>query len=308
MEEFNKAFNLIVILGPTASGKTRFAAEIAYRIGGEIISADSRQVYTKMNLGTGKDYSDYMINGSSIPYHLIDVHEPGYKYNVFEFQKDFFKTFEIISDQGKMPILCGGSGMYIEAVTKGYKLINVPVNQSLRDQLEDHSIEELKEILASYKTLHNNTDTDTKKRAIRAIEIEEYYAGNQELNVEIPKIAPVYLGLKYDRETQRSKITERLRDRLNNGMINEVRSILQNGIDTEDLIYYGLEYKYITLFLANVLTYDEMKQKLNIAIHQFAKRQMTWFRKMEREGVIINWINAELEMNEKINLAMEILN
>jgi tRNA dimethylallyltransferase len=304
--KIKNGINLITILGPTASGKTRFAAEIAHQIGGEIISADSRQVYSKMNLGTGKDYSDYTVDGSAIPYHLIDTHEPGYKYNVFEFQRDFFKIFTSLRDQGKMPILCGGSGMYIEAVTKGYKLINVPLDPAIRERLEKKSLEELKEILATYKNLHNNTDTDTKKRAIRAIEIEEYYLKNKNLELEIPEILPIYIGLKYDRETQRRQITLRLKDRLKNGMISEVESLLQSGVPAEDLIYYGLEYKYVTLFLTQKLSYDEMEVKLNIAIHQFAKRQMTWFRKMEREGIEIHWIDAEMNMKDKLALALEI--
>jgi tRNA dimethylallyltransferase len=303
----NRKFNLVTILGPTASGKTSFAAELAHRIGGEIISADSRQVYRKMNLGTGKDYSDYIIKGSPITCHLIDIHEPGYKYNVFEYQHDFFKTYMMVRDQNKMPILCGGSGMYIEAVTKGYKLINVPINEKLREQLENKTLSDLKGILATYKALHNNTDTDTKKRAIRAIEIEEYYRNNPETDLNIPEIKPIYLGLKYDRETQRQHITERLKQRLNDGMIEEVESLLNEGIRPEDLMYYGLEYKYITQYLIHNLSFEDMVHKLNIAIHQFAKRQMTWFRKMERNGDNINWIDAEMQMSDKINLALEIL-
>jgi tRNA dimethylallyltransferase len=303
----DKNYNLITILGPTASGKTRLAAEIAFKLGGEIISADSRQLYRKMNLGTGKDYSDYTIDTTLIPFHLIDIHDPGYKYSVFEYQHDFFLTFLSVAERGKMPILCGGSGMYIEAVTKGYKLINVPVDESLRKSLENKSLDELKGILAKFRTLHNNTDTDTKKRAIRAIEIEEYYAMNPEINVELPVINPVYIGLKYERETQRKQITERLKQRLNNGMIDEVQSLINEGINPEDLIYYGLEYKYITEYLLGKSDYTAMVDRLNIAIHQFAKRQMTWFRKMERAGCNINWIDAEIPMKDKLNIAFEIL-
>jgi tRNA dimethylallyltransferase len=307
LKALKKKFNLVTVLGPTASGKTRFAAELAHRIGGEIISADSRQIYRKMNLGTGKDYSDYTVNGFPVAYHLIDIHEPGYKYNVFEFQNDFFNAYKSVVKRGKMPVLCGGSGMYIEAVTKSYKLINVPVNEKLRKELENKSLDDLKDILAKYKKLHNNTDTDTKKRAIRAIEIEEYNAHNPEISLNIPEIRPVFIGLKYDRETQRQHITERLRQRLENGMIEEVQSLIKDGKNSEDLIYYGLEYKYITLYLLQKLSYEEMVRKLNIAIHQFAKRQMTWFRKMEREGDSINWINAEMQISDKINMALEIL-
>jgi tRNA dimethylallyltransferase len=303
----DKKYNLITILGPTASGKTRLAAEISYRIGGEIISADSRQLYRKMNLGTGKDYSDYTVNTTAIPFHLIDIHDPGYKYSVFEYQQDFFLTFLSLTERGKIPVLCGGSGMYIEAVTKGYKLINVPVNESLRQSLENKSLDDLKDILARFRTLHNNTDTDTKKRAIRAIEIEKYYAKNPEFNVELPVIDPVYIGLKYERETQRKQITERLKQRLNNGMIDEVQSLLNEGLQPEDILYYGLEYKYITEYLLGKSNYIEMVDRLNIAIHQFAKRQMTWFRKMERDGCNINWIAAEIPMKDKLSIAFDIL-
>jgi len=303
----NKKFTLVTILGPTASGKTAFAAEIAFRIGGEIISADSRQIYRKMNLGTGKDYSDYMVNGIPIAFHLIDIHEPGYKYNVFEFQHDFFSVYKSITGKNKMPVLCGGTGMYIEAVISGYKLINVPVSEHIRKLLENKSLNDLKEILTSYKSLHNKTDTDTVKRAVRAIEIADYYANNPQINLEIPIINPVFIGLKYERETQRQRITQRLHQRLSNGMIEEVQSLLDEGIDPDDLIYYGLEYKYITQYLLGILSYEEMVNRLNIAIHQFAKRQMTWYRKMEREGRIITWIDAEMAMTEKINLALQIL-
>jgi tRNA dimethylallyltransferase len=294
-------------MGPTASGKTRLASEIAFRIGGEIISADSRQIYRKMNLGTGKDYSDYIVNGTQVPYHLIDIQDPGYKYNVFEYQKDFFLTYAEITGRGKLPVLCGGSGMYIEAITKGYKLIHVPVNESMRKKFEKCSLEELKEILAQYKSLHNKTDTDTKKRAIRAIEIAEYSSKNPEIDRTIPEINPIYIGLKYDRETQRQRITDRLRQRLDNGMIEEVDLLLMEGIRPDELMYYGLEYKFITEHLLGNLTFDEMVNQLNTAIHQFAKRQMTWFRKMEREGCNINWIDAGMPMNDKINLALEVI-
>jgi tRNA dimethylallyltransferase len=301
-------YNLIIVLGPTASGKTRFAAELAIYLNSEIISADSRQIYRRMDLGTGKDYNDYMIGETNVPVHLIDIHEPGYKYNVFEYQKDFFSVFEMLKKKNKTPILCGGTGMYIEAVTKGYKLISVPVNEPLRKNLEGKSLEKLEEILSSYKKLHNKTDTDTIKRAVRAIEIEEYILHNPEYDYNLPKIYPIFVGIKYDRLKRRERITQRLKERLENGMIEEVQSLLDEGIKPEDLIYYGLEYKYITQFLMNMINYEEMFYHLNIAIHQFAKRQMTWFRKMEREGCLIHWLEGELPLSDKISRTIEIIN
>jgi tRNA dimethylallyltransferase len=300
-------YNLIVVLGPTASGKTRFAAELAKCIDGEIISADSRQVYRRMDIGTGKDYNDYTINGVTIPVHLIDIHEPGYKYNVFEYQKDFFIAFEKIKNKNKTAVLCGGTGMYIEAVTKGYKLISVPINETLRARLENKSLKELEDILTTYKEPHNTTDTGTKKRAVRAIEIEEYYLAHPEHSYKVPDIKPIYIGIKYEREKRRELITYRLKQRLENGMVEEVQSLLDGGITAEDLIYYGLEYKFITQYLRNTLNYDEMVYHLNIAIHQFAKRQMTWFRKMEKDQCPIHWLNGELPLSDKISRTLEII-
>jgi len=307
LNETHIKYNLIVILGPTATGKTRFASELAAIIDGEIISADSRQIYRQMNLGTGKDYEDYRIGDRSIPCHLIDIHEPGYKYNVFEYQQDFLRAFTTIQKSGKLSILCGGTGMYIEAVTRGYKLISVPVNESLREKLKNKSLIDLEQILTSYRPLHNQTDTDTIKRAIRAIEIETYYANHPEVKREYPEMHPIYLGLFCEREIRRERITKRLHTRLKNGMIEEVEHLLREGLSPDDLIYYGLEYKYITLYLTGKLDYDTLVNKLNVAIHQFAKRQMTWFRKMEKEGIYIHWIDAQLPITEKIRLAMEIL-
>ena len=292
--DFNSKYNLIVILGPTASGKTRLAALLADKINGAIISADSRQLYKRMDIGTGKDYDDYVVNGKTIPCYLIDIYEPGYKSNVFEYQKNFMDAYTAICSEGKMPLLCGGTGMYIEAVTKAYKLISVPVNQGLRDELQTKSLPELEQILASYKKLHNKTDSDTIKRAVRAIEIEEYYKNNPDFDISLPEINPLYIGVEVDREVRRARITERLKKRLDHGMIKEVEELLESNIKAEDLIYYGLEYKFITLYLTGKLEYNEMQQQLNIAIHQFAKRQMTWFRKMEREGTLIHWINGNL--------------
>jgi len=300
-------YNLIVILGPTATGKTRIAALLANHLSGEIISADSRQIYKKMDLGTGKDYKDYIVDKDTVPYHLIDIHEPGYKYNVFEFQKDFFSIFNDIRKRNKVPVLCGGTGMYIDAVAKGYKLVSVPVNEDLRRELRNKTLVDLEKILSQYKKLHNRTDTDTIKRAIRAIEIEEYYQNNPDNDSELQDVYPIYIGINVSREIRRKKITERLYQRLNEGMIDEVKNILSTGIAPEDLIYYGLEYKYITLYITGHLTYDEMVKKLNVAIHQFAKRQMTWFRKMEREGCKINWIDGTLNDTEKLSGILKIL-
>lgn len=300
-------YDLITILGPTACGKTRFAAHLASRISGEIISADSRQVYRKMNLGTGKDYEDYMVNGKKTPYHLIDILEPGYKFNVYEFQKYFLKVYNEIKARNNIPLLCGGSGMYIDAVTKSYKLMPVPPDKKLRKELESKSLAELAEILASYRKLHNITDTDTKKRAVRAIEIEEYYACHPESKNEFPSINNIFLGIEYDRTTTKKRITTRLHERLKRGMVEEVQNLLNEGLKPDDLMYYGLEYKYITQYITGYLDYDVMVEKLNIAIQQFAKRQMTWFRKMEREGAGIHWFDGQMPLEEKILRAIELI-
>lgn len=293
-------YDLVTILGPTASGKTPLAAALAYQLNAEIISGDSRQVYRRMDLGTGKDLADYVVNGKRIPYHLIDIVEPGYKYNVFEFQRDFLQAYDEIRQRGVLPILCGGTGMYIESVLKGYKLLPVPENPELRASLADKSLDELTTILAGYKKLHNSTDVDTVKRAIRAIEIEEYYRQQPVSAREFPAINSLVIGVDIDRDLRRAKITRRLKQRLDEGMVDEVRALLDAGIPAEDLIYYGLEYKYLTLYAVGQLTYDEMFHQLEIAIHQFAKRQMTWFRGMERRGFNIHWIDASLPMEQKV--------
>lgn len=293
-------YDLVTILGPTASGKTPLAAALAYRLNAEIISGDSRQVYRRMDLGTGKDLADYVVDGKRIPYHLIDIVEPGYKYNVFEFQRDFLQAYDEIRQRGVLPILCGGTGMYIESVLKGYKLLPVPENPELRASLADKSLDELTTILAGYKKLHNSTDVDTVKRAIRAIEIEEYYRQQPVSAREFPAINSLVIGVDIDRDLRRAKITRRLKQRLDEGMVDEVRAFLDAGIPAEDLIYYGLEYKYLTLYAVGQLTYDEMFHQLEIAIHQFAKRQMTWFRGMERRGFNIHWIDASLPMEQKV--------
>ena len=294
-------YNLITILGPTAGGKTSVAANLASKLGGEIISADSRQVYRSMNLGTGKDYGDYIIEGRQIPFHLIDIVDAGYEYNVFEYQKDFIRVFEEIQERGKLPVLCGGSGLYLEAVLNNYRLVQVPLNEEIRQKLQDKELEELIEILKGYKSeLHNQTDIENKKRALRAIEIEEYCLKNPEIDTRMPDINSLVVGVKFDRLSRRKRITERLRQRLDEGMIDEVKKLLDEGLSPEQLTYYGLEYKFLTWHLTSKLSYNEMFDQLNVAIHQFAKRQMTWFRRMERQGTIIHWLDGYMPMEEKM--------
>ena len=301
-------YDLITILGPTASGKTPLAAALADRMGTEIISGDSRQVYRRMDLGTGKDLVDYTVDGRQVPYHLIDIVEPGYKYNVFEYQRDFLKAYEEISAKGKTPILCGGTGMYIESVLKGYRLLPVPENPELRASLEGKSLEELTHILEGYKKLHNSTDVDTCKRAIRAIEIEEYYKQQPPEYREFPSLKSLIVGVDIDRELRREKITRRLKQRLEEGMVDEVRGLLAEDIPAENLIYYGLEYKFLTQYAIGEISYDEMFLQLETAIHQFAKRQMTWFRGMERRGFTIHWLDATLPMEEKTEQIINLIN
>ena len=300
-------YELITIIGPTASGKTAFAAALASRLDTEIISGDSRQVYRSMDIGTGKDLADYVVDGKQIPYHLIDICNPGDKYNVFEYQHDFHKAFEEIRKKGKLPILCGGTGMYIESVLRGFKLLDVPQNPALRESLKGKSLAELEQILASYKVLHNKTDVDSAQRAIRAIEIEEFYKTEAPDKREYAPINSLIIGVDIDRELRREKISKRLRARLDEGMVDEVRAILATGVKPEDLIYYGLEYKFLTLYIIGQLTYDEMVSQLEIAIHQFAKRQMTWFRGMERRGLHIHWLDATLPTDEKINNVLALI-
>ena len=298
---------MITILGPTASGKTPLAAALARKVGGEIISADSRQVYRRMDIGTGKDLADY----GDVPYHLIDICEPGTKYNLFQYQQDFFDAYNNIIGRGRVPILCGGTGLYIEAVLKGYQLSPVPQNPELRARLEDKSLEELTQMLTQLKTktgsnMHNKTDVDSCQRAIRAIEIETYNLQNPTPRRELPPVESLIIGVNIDRELRREKITRRLKARLEEGMIDEVKGLLAEGIAPDDLIYYGLEYKYVTEYVTGRTTYDEMFRQLEIAIHQFAKRQMTWFRGMERRGFTIHWIDATLPMEEKVAQILEI--
>ncbi len=305
---------MITILGPTASGKTSLAAALAADIDAEIISADSRQVYRCMDIGTGKDLEDYNVNNKHINYHLIDIVEPGTKYNLFEYQQDFFDAYNDVVSRKKIPILCGGSGLYIEAVLNGYNLVAVPENRILRDTLESKSLDELTEILIQLKkdngsNMHNSTDVDNKKRAIRAIEIETYYKTNSQVKeCHYPKIKSTIFGIDIGREERRRRISERLKQRLNSGMIEEVKVLLEKGVTPQDLIYYGLEYKFVTKYIIGEISYEEMFRSLEIAIHQFAKRQMTWFRGMERRGFIINWIDYSLPLEEKIKYIKTVCN
>ena len=305
---FSTNYDFLVIIGPTASGKTAFATVVAYRLNGEIISADSRQVYRRMNIGTGKDYADYIINGTQIPCHLIDIAEPGEKYNVFEYQRQFFRVYELLKQKNVFPVVCGGSGMWVDSVINGYQMLEVPPDNNLRNQLEEKTLEELIEILSSLKKLHNTTDIDTKKRAIRAIEIEYYTRQNKTNISQTLKVNPLLVGVLPSRDQRRDSIAKRLQQRLNGGMIEEVQGLLDSGISPETLIYYGLEYKFITLYLINELTYDQMVSSLQTAICQFAKRQMTWFRGMERKGTKIHWIDAQLQLDDKISVVFELLN
>ena len=310
---------MITILGPTASGKTPVAARLAVEIGGEVISADSRQVYRRMDIGTGKDLDDYVVSPltshlspQKVPYHLIDIREPGTKYNLFEYQQDFFDAYQDVRGRGKVPILCGGTGLYIEAVLKGYHLSPVPQNQELRNRLEGKSLAELTQMLTELKqktgsNMHNTTDVDSCQRAIRAIEIETYNIEHPTPRRELPPVDSIIIGIDIDRELRREKITRRLKARLDEGMVDEVKALLEEGISPEDLIYYGLEYKFVTEYLMGQTSYEEMFTRLEIAIHQFAKRQMTWFRGMERRGFKINWIDATLPMEEKIKIIKQLI-
>ncbi len=286
--------NLIVILGPTASGKTHKAVALAERLNTEIISADSRQIYRGMDIGTGKDLEEY----KNVPYHLIDICPAGYKYNLFEYLRDYQAARDSILAKGKTPILCGGTGLYVEAVLNGLKLPEVPENKALRAELAGKSLEELTAILERMKKLHNTTDIDTAKRAIRAIEIQQYYHEHPDLKVDTtphPVENALIIGVEIGREERRERISSRLKSRLDSGMVEEVRNILDSGVSPEDLIYYGLEYKFLTNYIIGQSTYDEMVNGLEIAIHQFAKRQMTWFRGMERRGFHINWLPYDLD-------------
>jgi tRNA dimethylallyltransferase len=298
--------DILVITGPTATGKTRLAALVASRLGGEVISADSRQVYRGMDIGTGKDLSDYVIDGRRVPVHMVDIVDAGYRYNVYEYQRDFLRVFEDLSARGAFPVVCGGSGMYVDSIVSGYRLIQVPLNEPLRGLLAGRSLEELTEILSQYKSLHNRTDVDTVKRAVRAIEIADFYTNHPLDESPFPVKNPLVTAVFFDRETRRQRISSRLKARLEGGMIEEVQRLLASGVHPDDLLYYGLEYKYVTLYLLNKMGYEEMAQKLEVEIHRFAKRQMTWFRGMERRGITINWIDGHLPDDEKVETILRL--
>lgn len=305
--ETSDKYDLVLVTGPTASGKTSFAASLAHRLNGEVISADSRQVYRGMDIGTGKDYDDYIVSGEKVPCHLIDIADPGYKYNVFEYQRDFFMVYRSMKDRSVFPVVCGGSGMYADSIITGYKMMEVPPDSGLRSRLEKKSIEELTGILSAMKNLHNTSDIDTKKRVIRAIEIEHFNKSSKAQKSKIPRINSLVIGVMLERDMRRKNVSERLQQRLKSGMVEEVRRLIHSGIDIETLIYYGLEYKFITLYLSGKLTYEKMVSDLETAIHQFAKRQMTWFRGMERRGTRIHWIDGSLPMEEKVQRVINLL-
>jgi tRNA dimethylallyltransferase len=298
---------LIVVTGPTATGKTNFAAHLSDRLNGEVISADSRQVYRGMDLATGKDKDDYLVEGRQVPYHLVDSLDPGYEYNVFEFQRDFLKVYADIVRRGRMPVLCGGTGLYIESILKGYRLVRVGENERLRTKLEKMTMEELEAVLRNYKTPHNVTDTGDRQRLMRAIEIQDHYSRLPVEDIAFPQFEATVLGIAFERTELRARITSRLRERLDRGMADEVRVLLDQGLTPDQLKFYGLEYRYLTQYVVGEISYEEMFRRLNTAIHQFAKRQMTWFRKMERAGTKIHWLDGRLSAQERLDKALEIL-
>jgi tRNA dimethylallyltransferase len=301
----DRPVDLIVITGPTATGKTRLAAELAFELDGEVIGADSRQVYRNMDIGTGKDMADYIVNGQIIPAHIIDRVEPGYEFNVFQFQEEFIKAFQHIKNRNKQAIMCGGTGLYIEAALAGYKLMKVPRNIPLRNSLNEMTHQELVDKLSSLKPLHNTTDTTSRDRLVRAIEIETHQNENRDFQSPLPQFSHTIFAINFPREVIRERITYRLNQRLETGMIEEIQQLLKEGVKPERLIFYGLEYKYLTLYVTGEITYNEMFQKLNTAIHQFAKRQMTWFRRMEKQGFFIQWIDGMLDNQKKIEFIKE---
>lgn len=302
----NKNFDLIVVTGPTATGKTGFASALADKLDGEIISADSRQVYRGMTIGTGKDIGEYTVSGKDIPYHLIDICDAGEEYNVFRFKHDFESVYSDITARGKTPVLCGGSGLYIESVLKDYGLIDVPSDTKLRKELENKSDDNLAGILSKLTALHNISDTSNRKRLLRAIEIAAYQKVHPLENLKEP-LKFIMFGIHFEREIIKKRITERLRQRLDEGMVREAQMLFNEGISKDKLVYYGLEYKFLAEYLDGQYGYNDMFQKLNSAIHRFAKRQMTWFRKMERDGMVINWIDGNLSLNDKLEYALKII-
>ncbi len=298
---------LIAMTGPTATGKTRLAASVASRISGEVISADSRQVYKGMDIGSGKDLADFIVDGRQIPFHLIDIAEPGEEYNVFSFQQDFIASYEDILKRGKQPVLCGGTGLYVEAAISGYRMLKVPENAALRNELESHSMLQLTRMLQQLKSLHNITDTTDKARLIRAIEIARYELEHNDELMDYPEFESRVYAIHFERSILRQRITERLRQRLEEGMVAEVERLLQGGVAPGQLIFYGLEYRYLTQYVIGRISYDTMFEKLNTAIHQFAKRQMTWFRRMERKGIYIHWLDGNMPLEEKTEAVLEAL-
>ncbi|MFO7998800.1 MAG: tRNA (adenosine(37)-N6)-dimethylallyltransferase MiaA [Bacteroidales bacterium] len=296
---------LIVITGPTATGKTRLAAQVAAVMEGEIISADSRQVFRGMDFGTGKDYADYLVNGYLVPYHLVDIADPGHEYSVFEFQQDFLRAYHHIVKRNKQPLLCGGTGLYIEAALKGYALRRVPSNPVLRKKLQDMTWQEMTEMLSGFRPLHNTTDTTDRERLVRAIEIEAYNKKHPADQADYPELRPVIFCIRLEREEVRNRITRRLKNRLERGMLEEINHLIKKGLKPGQLMFYGLEYRYLTLYSTGEISYEEMFAKLNTAIHQFAKRQMTWFRRMEKRGFLIHWLDGNLPMEEKVAIVLK---
>lgn len=300
------AHKLLTITGPTACGKTSLAAELAFQLGGEIISADSRQVFRGMDIGSGKDLADYHIHNTDIPYHLIDIHDAGYEYNVYQFQNDFIRAFGDIVSRGRQPILCGGTGMYIEAVVKGYQLADAPIDPDFRQRMEAYTDEELTARLASYIKLHNHTDTESRDRLLRALEIQEYHLQHPDAYPHMPDMEHIIIGVRYPREQVVERIGIRLRERLQNGMIDEVQSLLDQGVPEERLLRYGLEYRHVTRYLRGECTYDEMYEHLYTDIRRFSKRQMTWFRRMERQGITIHWIDGPQPLDTKVAQVLQL--
>jgi tRNA dimethylallyltransferase len=300
------AHKLLTITGPTACGKTSLAAELAFQLGGEIISADSRQVFRGMDIGSGKDLADYHIHNTDIPYHLIDIHDAGYEYNVYQFQNDFIRAFGDIVSRGRQPILCGGTGMYIEAVVKGYQLADAPIDPDFRQRMEAYTDEELTARLASYIKLHNHTDTESRDRLLRALEIQEYHLQHPDAYPHMPDMEHIIIGVRYPREQVIERIGIRLRERLQNGMIDEVQSLLDQGVPEERLLRYGLEYRHVTRYLRGECTYDEMYEHLYTDIRRFSKRQMTWFRRMERQGITIHWIDGPQPLDIKVAQVLQL--
>lgn len=306
-EPDSKQLTLITILGPTATGKTALAAEVAYRLNGEVISADSRQVFRGMDVGTGKDLADYNLHGTHIPYHIIDICDPAEEYSAYRFVNDFIKAFNDITARGKQPILCGGTGLYLDAVVRGYRLSDAPIDPEWRDSVKSCSDEELTARLASYGPLHNHTDTETRERLLRALEIQEYAVKHPENYSHLPEMQHRVFGIRLERQDIIDRIEQRLRTRLEEGMTNEVQRLIDNGVKPDRLMRFGLEYRHVTRFLLGQCSEEDMFRDLFIDIRRFAKRQMTWFRRMERNGVAIHWIDGNLPTTTRADLLIAFL-